>query len=235
MKKGLNVIDTLLMKSKIRVVVKKVVLKLITPVGRIMYPYKPFNDIYKVIFVHIPKNAGTSVLSLLENSNSVYQTHVTYREFYSADRARFEKYSKFCITRNPYDRLVSAYHYLKQGGDQQGDLIYRDNERDRFASFEVFVKSLTYDDVFGLTVLNPQWIYVYSLEYEKIMVDEIFKIEDLSKFDDYLNSRGVVKSLLTKNKSVRNVWKDYYSRELYEIVNKIYSKDFDLFGYEKNQ
>lgn len=212
--------------------IKKLALKLVTPVGRIMYPYKEYNDIYKVIFVHIPKNAGTSILSLFESSNEVYQTHVSYREYYSADRARFEKYSKFCISRNPYDRLVSAYHYLKQGGDGSNDIIYRDKHSGIFASFEVFVKSLSIEHVYGVTVLNPQWIYVYSIEKSMFMVDEVFKMEDMALFDEYLRNLGVNDLLAVKNKSSRNSWQKYYNSDLYRIVNELYRKDFDVFGYE---
>lgn len=64
---------------------------------------------YKVIFVHIPKCAGRSI------SEAFHQPfdHFT-AEYYSTNHPDcWNTYTLFTTVRNPYERLVSMYHYIK--------------------------------------------------------------------------------------------------------------------------
>lgn len=74
----------------------------------------------KCIFVHIPKNAGTSVEELLIGSATAPQSqHFTCRELRQHNPTLYDAYYRFCVIRNPYDRLVSAYEYLLNGGNKK--------------------------------------------------------------------------------------------------------------------
>jgi hypothetical protein len=66
----------------------------------------------KTIFFHIPKTGGLSIAEALFGNRAA--GHIR------AEDARlifgawgFQRFFKFCIVRNPWDWLVSAYHYLK--------------------------------------------------------------------------------------------------------------------------
>jgi chondroitin 4-sulfotransferase 11 len=86
----------------------------------------------KFIFIHIPKNAGSTVeLSLgiykkecmVESKNSVFengasysQQHLTAKQLKIYDKTKdiFDSYFKFSFVRNPYQRVLSEYFWLKQ-------------------------------------------------------------------------------------------------------------------------
>ena len=71
---------------------------------------------YKTIFIHIPKNAGTSIETLFLNRSFQIQPgkhdniHMIKRKFPEI----YNSHRKFTIIRNPYDKMVSWYFYLKR-------------------------------------------------------------------------------------------------------------------------
>src|SRR5690625_2614056 len=74
--------------------------------------YAPF-DQYHSIFVHIPKTAGVSVAHSLFEIKTAYHVRVSkYQIIFSQDE--YNQYFKFAFVRNPWDRLVSAYRFLKK-------------------------------------------------------------------------------------------------------------------------
>ncbi|WP_417698442.1 sulfotransferase family 2 domain-containing protein, partial [Psychromonas sp.] len=77
------------------------------------FPYRKYTRKYKCIFIHIPKTAGTSILMTLIGKDSL-KDHSNYYDFKRINSVKFKKYYKFCFVRNPYDRAVSLYEYLKK-------------------------------------------------------------------------------------------------------------------------
>ena len=89
----------------------------------------PIIDKYKTIFIHIPKTAGTSIEHTLIdyslNHRGDLKNWYGKVQGYELDHSTIkfmkqhcnhynDSYLKFCIVRNPYERLVSEYNYCKR-------------------------------------------------------------------------------------------------------------------------
>ena len=70
----------------------------------------------KLIFIHIPKNAGTSIIKAMGVENMLMdKTIEEYKEHYNE---YWDKYTKFTVVRDPIDRFISAYKFarMKESG-----------------------------------------------------------------------------------------------------------------------
>ena len=69
----------------------------------------------QTVFVEIAKNASTSLRNILSGGQDMYSDHVPYmwmKEIEEFNGNDISGYYKFVITRNPYDRFISAYEAL---------------------------------------------------------------------------------------------------------------------------
>lgn len=86
-----------------------------------------------VIFLHIPKTAGTSVRETLifyppyGKIGQYDQHHTTRQILYLIGEERWAECFKFCFVRNPWDRLLSQHRYFARKGKLEGkdlDFLY---------------------------------------------------------------------------------------------------------------
>ena len=71
---------------------------------------------YKLIFIHIPKAAGTFMTKLLENldKNSINcDNHTSAKNAKKKFPELWDSYTKICIIRNSWDREMSFMFYMK--------------------------------------------------------------------------------------------------------------------------
>lgn len=72
----------------------------------------------RVIFIHVPKAAGSSVKTELYGRPQY--GHRRIAEFQAYDRRKTAEFFKFAFVRNPWDRLLSAHAYLTGGEGTSG-------------------------------------------------------------------------------------------------------------------
>ncbi|HTL74630.1 MAG TPA: sulfotransferase family 2 domain-containing protein, partial [bacterium] len=77
-------------------------------------------DQHRCIFVHVPKCAGISLVKSLFGDFDCGHTNLRRYQIMFAP-AEFNGYFKFTIVRNPFDRVVSAFLFLKKGGVNEKD------------------------------------------------------------------------------------------------------------------
>lgn len=208
-----------------RRLLKKKIKQIVSP-----YPYRYYYQRKKVIFIHIPKSAGTSVLSML--GTHISRDHATWYEFRASDVDRFESYYKFSVVRNPYSRLISTFRYLSRGGNQVSDMRWLQMPLARCSTFNDFVdKCLSEELVYGSRMFWPQHMFLFN-EFGDLMVDRVLKFENLSRdWSDLASRIGAPKELKRLNMSGGASSSHDLPSDVKQKIFSLYKRDFELLGY----
>ncbi len=203
------------------------------------------SDSHHFIFVHIRKAAGTSLRQVLgqvslPKNKKVWQKLLSRNGFaidyhnYSfrkhaklieAERSmpadKFKQYFKFAVVRNPWERLVSEYEYIKTKPS---------HSRFKKISAMSFAEFVTYQSqrpaahqVNALTLRNGQ-----------LGCDFIGKLETLDQSLHAVGSRiGIDLSVLPHvNQVKRRDYRSYYNADLTAQVAKLWQADIEAFKYD---
>ncbi|HEX5002393.1 MAG TPA: sulfotransferase family 2 domain-containing protein [Bacteroidia bacterium] len=179
---------------------------------------------HQFIFVHINNTGGTSIETLFYPDASVIDVPEKH-EFISYYKLIypfiFDKYFKFSIVRNPWDRMVSQYLYRKK---HNKDKILQDNR-----SFSDWAR-----DPGGH--LNPQLEWVTASDYNGnkcVMVDFIGRFETLSNDWKFVCKQLNLDQQLphVNNNSEGKHYSQYYDAELVQLVKERFQDDIEYFNY----
>jgi hypothetical protein len=196
----------------------------------------PISHKNKIIFIHIPKNAGTSIVESkeLEFSTVGHQCFSHYKDRYPV---QWENYTKACIVRNPWDRFVSCYEYARMTKSYwHSNEGYTSSEFGPHPDYKK-VKNLCFEDFTRkffnkeLNLSHPCWApqknWVFS--EEKLMVDEVFRLESIEGNKRFKEIFGVIEKL---NQSKRSEYRSYYkTKESIDIIAEAYRDDIEFLNY----
>lgn len=76
-----------------------------------------YSDKHRCIFVHQRKAAGTSIKALFDDAMPGFNNGIL-DACWGEDQQRVASYFKFTVVRNPWDRFVSGWKYLKSTRDR---------------------------------------------------------------------------------------------------------------------
>lgn len=213
------------------------------------------NNTHKFIFVHIPKNAGTTVNEVLARYtgwNDLELGGTDYGEVLAAiywprfrigkhTRARgirrtvgeavWQDYFTFAFVRNPYARTFSVYRFLKRWRNWDGSEVM-----DKFNSFEDFLGSEFFQRDEGPdAIFLPQHIWLEG-EDNQIIVDYTGKVEEIGTAFRHLGSRvGIAfeegQIPVMNDSGDPAEFRTAYSERAIAIVRERYNRDFQLFDY----
>lgn len=192
-----------------------------------------------VVFLHIPKTAGVSITEFCYKNNiGIVGHNIRSKEYLSLAEyinERRTSFFTFAFVRNPWDRLVSTFHFLKSGGVNEGDKADTKKYVVPYNSFEEFVRIGLYqrrDTLKTQLHLRTQKSWMTDGEGTNL-IDYIGRFESLQKDLDILSMQlGVSKFKLPhKNKSARGDYRRYYNEVTKEIVGMLYEEDIKEFNY----
>jgi chondroitin 4-sulfotransferase 11 len=183
------------------------------------------------VFIHIPKCGGNSITSDHFRNFSHDLRNENFKYFKDSYERSLSKFS-FTFVRNPWDRLVSSYEYLKNGGNCTLDAEDYLNLFSKYENFKEMV--LNWEEVFFDQIhfkSQSDWICDND---GNIIVDFVGKFENLQQDFDIVCDRMQIprKKLPHTNKTNHKHYTEYYDDEIREIVAKKYARDIEYFGYK---
>ncbi|MAH67200.1 MAG: chondroitin 4-O-sulfotransferase [Phycisphaerae bacterium] len=187
------------------------------------------------IFVHVPKCGGSAIGKSLFGTDKV--GHLSLRQYRVMYGARdFERLFRFAFVRNPWDRLVSAFHYLKDGGVNEYDARWFDKNLAAFEDFGTFVREWVRGRELGKTYWHfvPQHDFL-CIENGRMALDFLGRLEsveeDLSRLVEMLGVDPVAPLVRLNPSKRRRDWRSYYDDSTAAIVEEAYAEDIRLLGY----
>ena len=210
--------------------------------------YKPIRDPYRnlknrIFFIHVPKTGGTSIANALGISD---YTHIKAWEVAaSGNRPLLKNNFSFGVVRNPFDRFISLYNYARMDKSYYHDNLVQPEtpERPRHMDYITLKNSSLKECVFllkdGKLKHNlqwnqwvPQYTWLYDKKGKKALVKKIYHFEHLDELIKDLNDLGYAfESFPRLNASVKSDYSKLLDKESRKILENIYSKDLEYFGY----
>lgn len=196
----------------------------------------PVNADKKLLFVHIPKCAGTTIEEAFNMPNKesiqnidnkepghlVSTTHLKASELIKK-LGDVTDYYKFTIVRNPFDRLISAFYQI-----QRNAYVPQKVKDMKFGQFVRYIKTID--------PIERCYVFDGHLETQSSFIDvegiNIFKYESIQECFDFLNSNygPVTFGHALKSDDKKN-YKLYFDDITQQIVQNMYSVDFERFDY----
>ena len=201
---------------------------------------------YKFIFVHAPKNAGSSVAGQLipyadYRPFKIFTTpmrkigfpinlgaeplaaHSTALEIKNLLGNSFHDYFSFGFSRDPYDRLLSRFFYSKY-------------TKVRNPYLSLFKNCPTVNDyvsnVLGTTHFPKKQVDYFYDHQSKLLVDYVGKVEQMKLSLEYISAKiGLNIPYSHVNKSRNKSAYDALSTSSIDKINKYFMLDFTEFGY----
>ena len=187
-----------------------------------------------LVFVHIPKNAGSSVSRALYGRSL---GHNTAREMARQAPNLFMELDSFAILRDPVERAISAWKYCKFGGTSEGWV--HDNPEYHSPEFETFESFATQ----WLPKQNPSKVdFVLQKQSEFVLNDDgdviVSRLVMLDELAEVWPSIIEGRNFASQDLPVRNKMKQKsksvaLSDAALVAIGDFYKEDFDLIAKVK--
>lgn len=189
----------------------------------------------KLIFIHIPKNAGTSIIKAMGIENIFFdKTIEEYKEHYEE---YWKVYKKFTVIRDPIDRFISAYKFarMKESGwfSATGEEGLEKHEHYELCN------SMDINEYTSYIYKNPEkfnrWIipqtFIISNKNNEVEIDYFVRYENL--LED-LKKIGIEKIEKLNFSKIDNENLVQVTKKSKKMLYEIYEVDYRNFSYHNN-
>ena len=203
----------------------------------------------KVIFFHLPKNAGTSISNLLLKNESYYFSWVILskilRRFSKKDNFFFDNFQKKIHFFRSHETVKSIQNKISSKiFDNYFKFAIVRNPYSRFVSRYNYTKLVTKNKNIKFSEFVKEYVelgMITDQQYKFLLnnngdigVNKILKFENISKdINEIANRISVNPNKLYKmNVSTHDNYKEYYDTETKNIVENFCKEDLNLFNYK---
>lgn len=193
----------------------------------------------KLLFIHIPRTGGSTIVSHAAQLDVCIKGHNIrekgFQHLRELDKNLLSDYHLFTIIRNPWERVLSAFLYLNNGGINLEDAMDGKKYVEKYqGDFNEFI----FYEFNKKSILNqlhfiPQLMWIEGPGYE-IKVDTILKFRSFTtNLKDFfaLHDRNF-QALPKINSTQHTFYTKYYSLDSREIVRNVYRKEIYLFDFK---
>jgi hypothetical protein len=199
-------------------------------------------DRLKLFYVRIPKSGSTSIASemlklilpeLKDKNLTPTQVNFLTDAWINPDIHSLKSFTGFTVVRHPLERLASVYRDIFDPYDNKPFLYqnYLGGILHKNLSFDDFVLRISrIPDRLKDQHFRPQYLFLEP--YQRITCPfRILKLEHSDEIAAFMQTYGMGFPHLHKSRPYNPA--DYYSEKSLWLAQKVYTKDFKLFGYEQ--
>lgn len=202
---------------------------------------------YKLGFVHLPKNGGTSVVAwlyrVLREKNQNNKSHIKRYPFHAtlASIHMPSDYNSCGIVRNPWDRMVSIYEFDKycrygEGADKKYPILFNADPQMEFKDWIKHIHTYRWqyeidtnfiETKLWFTPITPQTIW---LPWEPNI---------LIRFDRMNEGFNALHEIMRTDLPIghehntrHGPYQEYYDDNAIKIVEKLFATDIERWGFK---
>jgi len=180
----------------------------------------------KLLFIHIPKNAGTSVVKAF---NMQEEGHITIEQHKLLFPQEWKEFHKFCIVRNPWERVVSCYEYARMEKSYHHS-VSGPSRHGKHPDYDL-LKDKSFEECVDLLDTNTLTHQGWAPQSDWVVRDNIFVLNEYIKSENLGKYYKGVK-IPHLNKSTRKIDESYYTPQAKQKVTDFYKEDMERFDYE---
>lgn len=197
-----------------------------------------YSNKYRFVWIGVNKTASSSMKkTIMRNYPNVYKNivfdHKNLQQTKKKLGRKIWNMYKISMIRNPFDRVTSLYEYrvrkLTTKPWTQKRLKFPIIEKGEIESFKEWIKRLYTRPNVHLEKKLGQQINWISLN-NQIQIDYLGYFDNIEKYWEKLcNLIGIESIILQRrNKSKGVSYKEYYDKETYKIIKKVFADDIKL-------
>lgn len=189
----------------------------------------------RVIFLHIPKTAGTSIRETLlfyppfRGINQYDQHHTTRQILYLIGKEEWKNSFTFCFVRNPWDRLLSQHRYFVR----KKIITEKDTNFNYWANRKIN-NALKNDP---LKLLNKH--FYPASDWMKDKHGNLMQPNFIGRFENVENDFQEICKELNWTASLKQMniapnktnYKNHYDNNLNDLVHLFFKEDIERFNY----
>jgi len=194
---------------------------------------------HKFIFIHIPKTAGTTICSswdgallkkICRETGTLGGTHKSALQLREMFPKEWDRYFKFTVVRNPFDRFVSKYFFKQLNPREDFDLEWTDKEMEGLLPQMYWITD-RHDYFLPVTQYDRP-----DIHFGNVIVDCVCRYEnlqnDLREVFDHLGL-DISDEVFPHFRQTRMVgtYQRYFTPEFRGLVTYIYREDLARLDY----